>query len=425
MQILIFLLIYIIKITISIIETTIMYKLFNSFLTIKTSKIVSLLAFTLLFITCMLPIQSGDMDNIIYAFITFLVVGIISFKDIIIKRICAVFMLCTILLSTKMISARICYLFVIQNYDFYFIVQSLIRNFIIFLIYLLLHKAVIWTREIFSNKIWIYLCIISLSAFTAIVISIIPFIYRTTLHDNLIIIIIMTLYILGTIATFYVIKEIAQGEKSKSLNSQLLIEMQHYTDMEENQNITKKVLHDMTNHLGVINSFLYDDDMVGAQAYLDNVSEIINSLGPKTFCENKVVNSILNNKYNYFTNLNIKTNIDVYIPNYINISQIDLCSIFSNTIDNAVEACRKIQDQNKRYINIKSKVDKGFLVYSIENSKENCLEVNGNKFITDKKEFFMHGYGLDIIRNIVDKYNGTIEIEYEENKFLVFIIIKN
>ena len=54
----------------------------------------------------------------------------------------------------------------------------------------------------------------------------------------------------------------------------------------------------------------------------------------------------------------------------------------------------------------------------------NPLEVHGSNFITDKKDTLMHGYGIDIIRNIVNKYNGTMDIEYSSNKFLIVIIIK-
>lgn len=414
----------ILTIIVLIIETTIMCKLFNSFLTIRKTKIFSILSFIGLFFICTLPILSGDIDNIIYAFFICLFVGIMFFKDVIIKRICGVFMLYTISLSTKMLAARIWYLLQIKNFDFHLLVQSLIRSSIILLIYLILHKIAAWSKDVLSSRTWIFISIISLSTFVAIVISIFPFIFKTDVHYNIIVITIMTLYILGTIATFYVIKEIAQGERSKSFNSQLLIKMQHYTDMEENQKITRKLLHDMKNHLGVINSFLYDNDIVGAQSYLDNVSEVINSLRPHTFCENKIVNSILNNKYKCFINLDIKTDISVYLPNYVSISQTDLCSIFSNTIDNSVESCKKIQDKNKRYINIKSKVNKGYFVYTIENSRTNPLDVHGSKFMTDKKDSFMHGYGIDIIRNIVNKYNGNMDIECGNNRFSIVIIIK-
>ncbi|MBW9159609.1 sensor histidine kinase [Clostridium tagluense] len=414
----------IILIIISFIETIILFKLLNAFLTKRDSKIFSALNFWGLFIMCMIPLQSGDIENIIYAFVIYLIIGLIFYKDVKIKKICAVSMVSTISVSVKMLAARIAFLFPIYEYKFNDIIETSLRVLIFILIYFALYKVVLWAKEILSSKIWALICIMSLATFTSIVLSIIPFIFKITTFYNLIVILIMTLYILGIIATFYVIKEIALGAKADSLNKQLVMQMEHYTDIEENQNITKKILHDMRNHLGVINSFLYEGNIEEARHYLGNVTESISSMSLHTFCENKVVNSILNNKHKKFINLGINVNINICVPEQLNISQPDLCSIFANTIDNAIDACSKIQDKNSRFINIKSNTDKGYFVYEVENSKINQIKVNGLRFITNKKNNLIHGYGIDIIRTIVAKYTGDIDLEYTDNTFKITLFIK-
>ncbi|MBW9155797.1 sensor histidine kinase [Clostridium tagluense] len=409
---------------ISIIETIILFKLLNAFLTKKDSKILSVLNFFVLFIICMAPILSGDMENITYTFVTYLCIGLIFYKDVKIKRICAVTMVFTISVSVKMLAARIAYFFPIYEYKFHEIIEASLRSLIFILIYFALYRVVLWSKEILSSKIWALICTMSLATFTSIVLSIVPFIFKTSTYYNLLVITIMTLYILGVIATFYVIKEIAQGTKSDSLNKQLIMQMEHYTDIDENQNITNRILHDMKNNLGVINSFLYEDNIEDARHYLDQVTERISTMSLHTFCDNKIVNSILNNKYKKIIDLGINVNINIYVPEQLNISQTDLCSIFANTIDNAIDACSKIQDKNASYINIKSNTDKGYFVYEIENSKVNQIKLNGPSFITNKKNNLIHGYGIDIIRTVVAKYSGDIDIEYTDNTFKITLIIK-
>ncbi|MPQ33655.1 GHKL domain-containing protein [Clostridium estertheticum] len=414
----------IILIIISIIETTILFKLLNAFLTKRDSKIFSALNFFALLMMCTIPLQSGDIENIIYIFVIYLIIGLIFYKDVKIKKICAVSMVSTISVSVKMLAARIASFFPIYEYKFNDIVEASLRVLIFILIYFALYKVVLWAKEILSIKIWALICTMSLATFTSIVFSIIPFISKTSTYYNLLVIAIMTLYILGIIATFYLIKEIALGTKADSLNKQLKMQMEYYNDIEENQNITNKILHDMKNHLGVINSFLYEDNIEEARSYLNKVTESIIPLSPHTFCENKVVNSILNNKYKKFIDLGININMNIYVPEQLNISQTDLCSIFSNTIDNAIEACLKIQDKNLRYINIKSNTEKGYFVYEVENSKINQIRVNDMRFISNKKNNRIHGYGVDIIRTVVSKYSGDIDTEYTDNTFKITLFIK-
>lgn len=414
----------IILIIISLIETIILFKLLNAFLTKRDSKIFSALNFLGLFVMCMIPLQSGDIENIIYIFVIYLIIGLIFYKDVKIKKICAVSMVSTISVSVKMLAARIAFFLPIYEYKFNDIVEASLRVLIFILIYFALYKVVLWAKEILSSKIWALICTMSLATFTSIVFSIIPFIFKTSTYYNLLVIAIMTLYILGIIATFYVIKEIALGAKADSLNKQLVMQMEHYTDIEENKDITKKILHDMKNHLGVINSFLYEENIEDARNYLGKVTESISSMSLHTFCENKVVNSILNNKHKKFIDLDINVNMNIYVPEKLNISQTDLCSIFSNTIDNAIEACSKIQDKNSRFINIKSNTDKGYFVYEVENSKINQIKVNGLRFITNKKNNLIHGYGVDIIRTVISKYNGDMDTEYTDNTFKIILFIK-
>jgi len=412
----------IILVLISIIEPLIMYRLFNVFLTIKAGKMFSALSLLALFFVCILPVQSGDVMNIIYAFLICLIAGIIFYKGVIVKRICAVLMLYTISVGIKMLAVRISY-FISDDFELQGILQATIRSVILILVYYIIYNVVVWCKEVLSNKIWILMCIMSSASFISIIISILPFVFNTGIYYNLIVILVMTLYISGVLATFFVIKAIAQGETSEFLNKQLVMQMQYYVDMEENQNITRKILHDMKNHLGVINSFLYEGDTKGAQTYLDNVVDSMSSMAHRAFCENKVVNAIINNKYKRLVDLEIRTCIELCIPEQISISRSDLCSLFSNAIDNSIEACTKILDENSRYINIKSTVDKGYFVYEIQNSKVNQIKVS-NRFITSKKNGMMHGYGIDNIKTVVDKYNGSMDIQYTEDAFKVLIIIK-
>ncbi|NGT96949.1 sensor histidine kinase, partial [Clostridium perfringens] len=100
----------------------------------------------------------------------------------------------------------------------------------------------------------------------------------------------------------------------------------------------------------------------------------------------------------------------------------DICTIFSNCIDNAIEACKKIKDNN-RYISLKGNCVNNFYVIKIENSKTNKIKKLNGDFLTDKKDKFLHGIGLKNIRLALEKYNGEIIIEPLDDKFILKMLI--
>lgn len=103
---------------------------------------------------------------------------------------------------------------------------------------------------------------------------------------------------------------------------------------------------------------------------------------------------------------------------------IDISSIFSNLIDNAIEACAKIDEDQKRYITLRTTSIKGYFVIRCENSKSKNIHSSKDskgRFITSKKDKFYHGIGIESIKSSINKYGGDIRIKEEEEKFVVSI----
>lgn len=105
---------------------------------------------------------------------------------------------------------------------------------------------------------------------------------------------------------------------------------------------------------------------------------------------------------------------------------IDISSIFSNLIDNAIEACAKIDEDQKRYITLRTTSIKGYFVIRCENGKSKNIHSSKDskgRFITSKKDKFYHGIGIESIKSSINKYGGDIRIKEEEEKFVVSIYL--
>ncbi|HGT0875853.1 TPA: ATP-binding protein, partial [Clostridioides difficile] len=114
------------------------------------------------------------------------------------------------------------------------------------------------------------------------------------------------------------------------------------------------------------------------------------------------------------------TGIDFTQCNFIN--EEDVCSIFSNAIDNAIEACDKIKEGNKS-ISLQGRLINNFFAIKISNTKSNTIIEKNKCLITSKKNKEFHGLGIKSIKNTLEKYSGTSTIEFTDTMFALNILI--
>ncbi|HEX3023022.1 MAG TPA: ATP-binding protein, partial [Lachnospiraceae bacterium] len=143
-----------------------------------------------------------------------------------------------------------------------------------------------------------------------------------------------------------------------------------------------------------------------------------------SFCKNSILNAVLNLKYNVAVQNGIDCFFHIEINEILSINDVDLCSLFSNTLDNAIEAVLKTDNTSLRRISMKARCDKGYFSYSIMNSKQNDIKEWNGRIRSDKTEGEEHGFGLLNVQDIVEKYHGTLDITYTHDEFTVLAIIK-
>lgn len=104
------------------------------------------------------------------------------------------------------------------------------------------------------------------------------------------------------------------------------------------------------------------------------------------------------------------------------ISPTDICSLFGNALDNAIESVCRLTDEEKRIISMNVSVKANCLVIHMENYYDLPLTFEDGLPITTKEEKTYHGYGLKSIRFLTEKYGGTMSIQSTENIFTLNII---
>lgn len=172
---------------------------------------------------------------------------------------------------------------------------------------------------------------------------------------------------------------------------------------------SRRIKHDLKQCISSVKGHIEEGDYDNAVSLLDEISDNrIDSTSYKKYCDNKVVDYILNDKYARCKNDGIDFKCMV-LGVIKGIDDIDLCILLGNIIDNAIEAAQKSQD---KYVNIEITV-RGTIFINVENSIKESFLGKKNAFESTKPDKMNHGIGTKSIYGIVEKYSG--EVEYEEH----------
>jgi hypothetical protein len=204
------------------------------------------------------------------------------------------------------------------------------------------------------------------------------------------------------------------------LKTQISAAQVHLKSLKESQEQTIIYRHDMRHHLNLISAFLADNNISATQKYIAEVQTTIGGTVVDEYCNNYAVNLILHSYLTKAKNNQITVGTQINLPENNTISDMDLCVIFSNAIENAINACLYITDTKERILNIicMNKNDKLFI--QITNSYEGTLEFINDMPITTEEN---HGLGTKSIAAVVQKYNGLCSFSADDRMFQSVVIL--
>ena len=248
--------------------------------------------------------------------------------------------------------------------------------------------------------------------------------YFKSLKQN---IFIFTIIILNIITFYFYIlicrnqkKQVYLDTQKELMKKQAKIQEEYNLVTKENYKIMEKIKNSIYFELDK-NNF----DALQNKTIKDYVNQLINkksSFYLTNYCENKIIDAILYNKSLICKKNDINISIEVYLKDNLLIKEIDLISIFTNLLDNAIEASMFLNKKNRK-ISINSRIINNYLVLKITNNYNNSI-FNTN-FSTIKKDKENHGFGIKIIKEIVKKYDGTLKINKTDKTIEFSITLKN
>lgn len=156
--------------------------------------------------------------------------------------------------------------------------------------------------------------------------------------------------------------------------------------------------------------------------YLNSLNQDLTTVDTVLKTGNIMVDAILNSKLSLIRSKNIQVNAKAAVPAVLNVSEVDLCAMLGNLLDNAMEACLRQSEEENRYIRVFMGTMKGQLYLSVYNSVGNSIRKNGKVYLSSKASP-SHGFGLMRVDRIAAKYGGYVNRQNEEGIFATEVML--
>ena len=193
-----------------------------------------------------------------------------------------------------------------------------------------------------------------------------------------------------------------------------------YKQSQEAMDIINYKYHDLKHHIIALRA---EENDKKRNDYLDKMEEEIKNYEAWNKTGNKVLDTLLTSKNLYCMKNDISMTCVVDGTLFEFMDTMDICSVFGNALDNAIEYEKKLPEKEKRLIHVSAFNQKNFLIVRFENYCEEQVDFGEGLPATTKEDARFHGYGLKSLRYTVRKYGGEVDVSTQDNWFNLKILI--
>ncbi|MCR5468506.1 MAG: GHKL domain-containing protein [Lachnospiraceae bacterium] len=225
--------------------------------------------------------------------------------------------------------------------------------------------------------------------------------------------------------------ELALKNESNAINQLFQKQYEQYKLAIDNSEALRKEMHDMKHYVMALKN---EDDPQKRAGVLDDMEQAIAIQESFMNTGNRVLDVILTTKSLQCQKNNITLNAmvdgDVLEDIYVK----DICSLFGNVLDNAIEASQQVEDKEKRLITLSVRRKNQFIIVECENysdpsnvrlkAKDRRLRFRKEDLPqTTKIDNIHHGFGLKSISQVAEKYGGAMNCSFDEGWFRVKVLL--
>ena len=207
-------------------------------------------------------------------------------------------------------------------------------------------------------------------------------------------------------------RQAADEERALWLEQLLDQQQSYYSYILADQEEASHIRHDMRNQIQTVYALMQSGDSETAQNQMKELTRMTEQ--SHSFCRNRIVDAILHVKELQFRDRGIKLQCQCSVPEDLSIAGTDLCSLFSNLLDNAAAALESLES-SKKTITLSSVFERNVFTVRCANPYP------GEKSIRPSHRGDGHGLGLSILEDLAQRYDGELKIDAASDLFTVTI----
>jgi len=210
----------------------------------------------------------------------------------------------------------------------------------------------------------------------------------------------------------------------KSEQSILTLQMnamtEHLSELKKSQNMAAIYRHDLRHHLQYVNTCILESRYEEANNYINSICEEIEESRVVLYCENVSVNMILSSYVAAAKTAGIEFTVDVVLPAVIHVATTDLCVVLANGMENAIHACEKMSDSERKLIELSCRMKNKKIIIQITNPYDGAVDFREDLPLSNRSG---HGIGTKSIANIASKYKGVYSFDAKDDRFTLSLIL--
>lgn len=200
-------------------------------------------------------------------------------------------------------------------------------------------------------------------------------------------------------------------------------QQQYIENTNQQYDSIKKIRHDIKNQLSTVYTLIEDGEYNEAMRIIKESNDDLIKCKEYVKTNDPVVNAIVNLKLSVASAMGIKT-LCVVNNDYSGIDSIDLCNLLSNTLDNAITACSVVAQNKEKRLSLEIKFEDGYYLFIVRNTIAYSVLSENPDLKTSKEDTLHHGFGIKILKEISEKYNGSCHFFEDDDQFCCRIQLK-
>lgn len=231
----------------------------------------------------------------------------------------------------------------------------------------------------------------------------------------------LALYLIVFILFYIFSKTTIEKTKLTERNNILEIQKSYTESLQSYIKYTSKARHDFKHSVHVMSRLADEGNLPALKDYIAQYENSLTVTAPVRICKSDALNALFNHYRQQAIENNVDINWRIDLPENSRILDVDLCSIFGNILENAIDGCCTVEE-GKRYFNLTSEI-KGDCLYIVStNNYGKPLRMDGEEFSSTKHQG--KGIGLYSMKSITDVYDGIFEAGNNDSEFFVNIVMK-